>query len=358
MTEKIFCLKPNYLDEFKCDGAKCGALCCRNAWSIFIDDETYAKYSTLPTTEILRHLQFDSTCGKYFIVPEKNSCPLLDADNLCRVQKTFGEDFLSQVCASYPRIITRLENYLELALSPTCPVAAELIFRKEPLRFEVVEASEKILRLGTNHIVQGLPQEVVPLIVDVQLTMASILQTRTLTIDQRLIATGFFLDRIEELNLSDKLDCAAVKRLSAIYSSEKFLSEQVPLMSKIIRFDATEHENFLREIFSVIEENFPDVSDNRRLSAELVPLAENFLVNEIFLNAYPLRIDSSLVNNFGVFAAVYKIFERKTFASDVMTAADNLSQKIDHSEDYLPKISALFGDRDVVEILGLLIPNS
>lgn len=356
MSEKIFLLKPNYLDEFKCDGSRCNALCCRSAWNIFVDAATYERYSALPDAKkILRHLRRDS--DKFCIVPEKNCCPFLGEDKLCRLQKAHGEDYLSQVCASYPRLITRFENFLEVALSPTCPVAAELIFRREQLSFEIVEASEKFLRLGEGHILRGIPNELAPLIFDVQLAMAAILQTRRLTIDQRLIVLGFFLDRIEELIQSGELTCAALQMLAAVYTSEKFLSQDVPFMLSVAQFNAAAHEKFMREVFAALEINFIDVGDVR-LPAELEPLAENFLVNEIFLNAYPLRVDASLVQNFGVFAAVYKVFERLAISSGAMAAADRLSQKINHSDDCLPKISARLEGIDLFNVIALLINPS
>ena len=353
MSKKIFLLKPQYLDEFKCDGARCNAFCCQDAWNIFIDAATYEKYSALPhASEILRHLRRYSD-DRYCIVAEKKSCPFLGEDNLCRLQKAHGENYLSQVCASYPRLITRFENFLEVALSPTCPVAAELIFRRESLRFEVVEASEKFLRLGESHILQGIPHDFAPLIFNVQLAMASILQLRRLTIDQRLIVLGFFLNRIEELLFGGKLDCAALKRLSAIYTSEKFFAQDVPLMLSVAKFNAAAHEKFMREVFAALEENFIDIGD-AQLPAELELPAENFLVNEIFLNAYPFCVDASLVQNFGVFAATYKVFERLAIFSDVMTAADRLSHKINHSDDCLPKISALLNGVDLFGLMNLI----
>ena len=308
MTEKIFCLKPRYLDDFKCDGLKCGALCCRNAWNIYVDAETYEKYSALG---IARHLR---RAGEHWqIVPNaENCCPFLGADNLCRIQKAHGENYLSRVCAGYPRIITRFGNFLEVALSPTCPVAAEMfLLAEEPLKFTVAEADEKILRLGANNILQGIPPDFAPLIVDVQLAMITILQERRLSIDVRLIELGFFLDRVEELLISGKLDGAALKRLAAVYTSENFLSEQMPLMLTAVRFDAS------RKI----------------LPAEFTTIAENFLVNEIILGAWPWRVDGGLVKNFGAFLTVYKILARQLQVDEPLNAARDLSQKINHGDE-------------------------
>ncbi len=333
MTEKIFCLKPKYLDEFKCDGSKCGALCCQTNWNIYIDAPTYEKYSALPQAqEILRHLR-GSSDEKYFIAHEGKACPFLGEDNLCRIQKAHGENFLSQVCASYPRIITRFENFIELALSPTCPIAAKLILlQTEPLKFELAEASEKILRLGECHILQGIPHDFAPLIVEIQMAMVKILQERRLTLDERLIVLGFFLDRIEELFYGGKLDGKALQKLSAVYASENFLASEVPLMLRSVDFIA-----------------------EKVLSPEFETVAENFLVNEIFLNIYPFRIDASIVRNFGVLLTVYKIFKQRACnvqsVDDLLTIADNVSHKTDHDENFLIELAETIDTDDLLTLI-------
>ena len=361
MTEKNFCFKPQYLNEFKCDGKRCGSRCCRNNWGIFVDAKIYKKYCDLPpmiAQKILQHLRQDLAGEKYFIVhDEKNCCPFLDADNLCKIQKAYGEDYLSRVCASYPRIITRIENFLEVALSPTCPLATEIIMlKREPLQFEIVEADEKFLKLGDGNILQGLPQNFAPLLIGIQLAMVSILQERRLTIDQRLIVLGFFLDRIEELFHAEKLNNATLNELTEIYLSEEFFAEQVPLMIQSVKFNATAYKNFMHEIFFELE--LLPICTGKFLPNEFVTIAENFLVNEIFLNAWPLRLDTTIANNFGVFVAVYKIFEQCACCletvDDLLILIRAFSKKINHDEDCLTKISAHVGN-DTFELMEKLL---
>lgn len=326
MSEKIFCLKPRYLHAFKCDGAKCGALCCRNAWNIYVDAPTYEKYSALPG--VTQHLR--RAGDNYVIAPnDENCCPFLDADNLCSIQKAHGENYLSRVCAGYPRIVTRFENFLEVALSPTCPLAAKLILLADaPLTFEIAEADEKLLRLGANNILQGLPRRLLPLIFDVQLAMIAILQERRLTLDGRLIVLGFFLDRVEELLYGDELDGATLRRLAAVYSSEKFFHEQVPLMLASVRFSAT----------------------RKTLPANFATIAENFLVNEIILGAWPWRLDAGIAKNFGAFLAVCKMFERRAQIDDPLSAARDVSRQIDHGDELAQLAATLDGD-DILTLL-------
>jgi len=284
MAEKNFCLRPKYLDGFKCDGAACGALCCRNAWRIAVDAATYQKYLRLGH-EVTRHLRADESGEKYFIV-HSDACPFLTADNMCGLQRAHGEDYLSPVCDGYPRIVTRFENFWEVALSLTCPIAARLVLlQTEPLVFELTEPSEKILRREANTTLQGVPRDLAPTMVEVQLAMVEILQTRRLTLHERFA------------RLKD------------------FLAPDAPLTT----------------------ESLPKKS----LPAEFATVAENFLVNEIFLNVWPFRLDATVAENFRAFAAAYKIFERQALTArtvdELLTAAGKVSRLIDHDEDYLQR---------------------
>ena len=146
MERKYLYFQPEYVSKFKCDGAKCNARCCKN-WGIFIDKASYKKYSQLADAqEIIPHMKFNSERDEYLITLTENfSCPFLTENNLCRLQRDYGEEFLSKTCAIYPRYIYNLKKFFECTLNLTCPVAAKLIlFQDEPMKFEFVEVPEKI----------------------------------------------------------------------------------------------------------------------------------------------------------------------------------------------------------------------
>jgi lysine-N-methylase len=56
-----------------------------------------------------------------------NKCPMLSEHNLCRVHSECGEEYLSHVCATYPRIIDYVANVQEKSLSLSCPEAARQV---------------------------------------------------------------------------------------------------------------------------------------------------------------------------------------------------------------------------------------
>ena len=74
------------------------------------------------------------------------------------------------------------------------------------MTFEFVEVPEKI-HSGGGKIQIGkflASEDTLPLVLEIQITMISILQARQFSIDQRLIILGFFLDKLQEL-LSGKI---------------------------------------------------------------------------------------------------------------------------------------------------------
>lgn len=96
--------------DFKCIGTRCIDSCC-TGWDISFDKTTFEDLSKDPrfnkTMDQYAYINEDGSIANinYGIVNlnDNNRCPFLDADDLCRVQKTVDEDRLSTVCALYPR---------------------------------------------------------------------------------------------------------------------------------------------------------------------------------------------------------------------------------------------------------------
>ena len=410
MKKKYLYFQPEYVGKFKCDGSKCNARCCKN-WSIFIDKKSYQKYPP----EVTAHMKFNSERDKYLmIMTGKNFCPLLTEDNLCCLQRDYGEDFLSQTCATYPRLTFDFGNFFERSLTLTCPLAAELVlFQEEPMQFEYVEVPEKIhsnggkIQFGAVQTLDGFAE----LMLEIQIAQISILQERTLSIDQRLIMLGFFLDKLDELKSKEVFTEAEavnlirdLKNLIAVYESKMFLHEQVPRMIQIVAFDVRKFIglmlNLLESFYgdrgvkltkedgkildAVVEtlEIKPDESNCVSLSkiaAKYERLAvarkkffekysaflENYLVNELFINVYPWRLKESLAKNYAVFVTSYKIFELIFFSAtrggfesktDLLKIVDLFERQFYHTSFFTDKILAHFKDiEDVFPIMESLL---
>ncbi|MBR7025124.1 MAG: flagellin lysine-N-methylase [Selenomonadaceae bacterium] len=370
MEKKYFYFQPQYVNKFKCDGSKCNAHCCRTGWNIFVDKETYKLYSQ----DITSHMKFDSEREEYLILfGGKNFCPFLTENKLCRLQMEHGEKFLSLTCATYPRITSNFGYFFERSLILSCPLAAEMIlFEREPMKFEFVEVSEKIHSHGGKILVQQIEstEELRAHMIEIQVAMISILQERTLTLDQRLIVLGFFVDRLEEI-FSD-FDEDALIKLIAAYESKKFLAEQMPLMLQSISFDV---EKLIRLIHELFEKTFDEkvspqekkildtiaanyrllTTDKKKFFEKYSPLLENYLVNKWFQNIYPWRFEGSLAQNFAEFVAEYKLFESIIFFATLKFSSDKkflleliglFVTRFEHAKEYRQRIFDYFKDAD------------
>ncbi|MBR0261043.1 MAG: flagellin lysine-N-methylase [Selenomonadaceae bacterium] len=369
MEKKYFYFQPQYVNEFKCDGSKCDAHCCNEMWNISIDKETYKLYSQ----EITSHIKFNSDKDEYFIdFGEKKFCPFLTENKLCRLQLEHGEKFLSMTCATYPRITNSFEYFFERSLILSCPVAAEMIlFECEPMKFEFVQVPEKIHSLDGKFFFQKIQatEDLKKHLIEIQIAMISILQERTLSIDQRLIVLGFFVDRLEEI-FSD-FDEDALTKLIAAYESKKFLAEQVPLMIQSVEYNEKKFIEIMRDFsekvfgekafadnknFSeTVNEAFPLLSDKKNFVAAHLIFFENFLVNELFLNIFPWKFDGSIAQNFAAFVTEYKFFELTAFSvslkgfaekKDLIELAGWFTTRFDHTKEHKRNIFLFIEDKD------------
>ncbi len=384
MEKKYFYFQPQYVSKFKCDGSKCDAHCCQECWNIFIDEETYEQYARLDPQKILPHLKFHSDKGEYFIdFGDKKYCPFLNEKKLCSLQLARGEKFLSKTCATYPRITNHFGYFLERSLILSCPVAAEMILlEREPMQFEFVEVPEKIHSLDGKFFLQVIEatDKLKAHVIEIQAAMISILQERTLSIDQRLIVLGFFVDRLAEI--FSPFDEDALTKLIAAYESKKFLAEQVPLMLKSVSFDEKKFvglmQNLLEKIFNdklinnekllqTIKDAFPRVSEKKFFVAEHASFFENFLVNELFLSVFPWKFEGSIAQNFSAFVAEYKLFELIIFAvalkgftgeKNFIDTAGWFTTRFDHSKEFKRQTFSVVKDDEIFLLMSSLLEGS
>lgn len=405
MERNYLYFQPEYVSKFKCDGAKCNARCCKN-WTIDIDKATYEKYSALAAAqEIIPHIKFNSETNKYIVtLDEKNFCPMLTENNLCRLQRDYGEEFLSITCTSYPRHTYNFGKFFERSLTMTCPVAAELIlFQEEPMKFKLVEVPEKVhsnsgkIQIGTFRI----PEEYLSVFFEIQLAMISILQERRFSIDQRLIVLGLFLDKLQEM-LSSETDRDTLLKLIEAYESEEFLMGEIAPLLRSFSLDA---KNFIFLIMKFLDFTFdclksvegkefletfvevmkikPDekstlnvaefsahyeslTNEREKFLEKYSTILENYLVNELFMYSYPWRFkEENMSRNFAVFLISYKIFELIIFSAtqkgldskdDILKLVDWFAAKTNHNKSLYDRFFELLkGIDDIFLIMNCLL---
>ncbi|MBR2775256.1 MAG: flagellin lysine-N-methylase [Selenomonadaceae bacterium] len=310
--------RPNYVGAFKCDGKACESRCCRD-WRIVLDEQTRQKYLTSPAAkEILSHV--DET-GQAFQMQSSGACPFLDENFLCKLQLKHGEEFLTAICQSFPRVTYKLDAEIySQAMTLTCPVAAILILlRNEPIAFEVVdELKARQVFDFTEKL--SMPAEE---FIHRQRAAIKILQRRELSINQRL----------EEL-------C-------------KFFGEKI---SVPVDFDAMNHAAALAEVFGKMYEANLTISKKNQLAevylthrknilaqlrGSFAVVLENYLVNEFVMRNYPCAFVGDEAFNCRVFVTAYRAIEfaavltaiakRRLTVEDFLELLLSLNDKMDHS---------------------------
>lgn len=124
--------KPAYYTAFRCIAGACPDSCCKE-WAVDIDEKSAAFYRSLPGAlgDALRASLKETEDGTVLETDSDGRCPMWRADGLCRIQAELGEEALSCVCSTFPRLTHDYGTFREQQLELSCPAAAELILREK-----------------------------------------------------------------------------------------------------------------------------------------------------------------------------------------------------------------------------------
>ena len=384
-------LQPKYVKNFKCDGQRCDAKCCKG-WRIDIDAATFEKYEKIESDEkeITSKLKYNEEIECHVVqLDDKNFCPFLTEENLCGIQKKYGENFLSFTCKNFPRRIVNLGNIIEYSLSLSCPLAAELALTSyDAMSLEV----QKVPRQKDFSPAQNVPEKIQPYLFFIQTASMFILKIADWTIDQRLAVIGFFWKDVDQLIKENKFN--EIATLAKSYTSLNFLEEKGAKIFSEIAFD---HKKFLEVVIDGIfkkiyspddenyinmrnffmptidgnisikdaEKNFDDWNfDRENFLGKMNVVFSNYVALEIFYNLYPYRVEGSVAHNFTVLVALYKFVEWEIFMTNaskielknVIKDMAEIFREIDTDENFIKKISsAVDGEEDIKEIISAFL---
>jgi len=136
-------LQPRSYHAFRCIGADCEDTCCIG-WIVNIDKPTYEAYQRCNDPELgprlheLVTINSASTSDDNHarIVLSGSGCPFL-SEGLCEIQKKLGEQYLSTMCSTYPRVMNVVDDVLQRSLALSCPEAARLVLLDpKPMDFD------------------------------------------------------------------------------------------------------------------------------------------------------------------------------------------------------------------------------
>lgn len=273
-------IRPKYLSQFKCDGRSCKSRCCKG-WKVAVDGAAYSKYCSIANRDIrqviLSEIERTDDQKRFIKMKSDQRCAFLDDDYLCKIQKHCGEEYLTAICHSYPRVSYKLGDVLEQSLTLTCPVAARLILLPtSSIEFEEVEV-EKPRGIFDWTSKLSIPIEEA---VSIQATAISILQDRHFDFNERLMKLCMFLR-------DDKDD------ISSIFNLENHAETMINIFSEMYEVKLTEEkaanlQNIWTKYHKIILQ---------RLMDNYAHIFENYLVNEFFMRCYPFAFEGSLIGS-------------------------------------------------------------
>jgi lysine-N-methylase len=206
-------LQPSSYHAFRCIGADCEDSCCVG-WSVNVDKQTYQAYQRCDDPELgprLRDLvTINSTSthdGSYAgITLSGPTCPFL-SEGLCGIQSKLGAQYLSIMCATYPRVMNVVDDVLERSLDLSCPEAARImLLDPEPMEFDEEEGAAHDPRMGQLPLLRTsseTPSKPYRLFREIRGRVIELLQNRDYPLRKRLVMLGLYCDQLQEIGTAE-----------------------------------------------------------------------------------------------------------------------------------------------------------
>lgn len=328
---------PIYLKEFKCIGGECEDSCCIG-WDVDIDKFTFQQYESVSDSDMKNILksnliknkrcQCDEIDFAKVKLGENKRCPFLKCDNYCVIHSNLGEEYLSNVCTSFPRVTNKIDGIYEMSLAVACPEAARILLLKK----DGIEFSESDEDLG-KHIISSevntkLSEEAylpVEFLKEIRETSIKIMKNRKFSLDKRLYILGEFINALEdeyEYNYHNTLSFIREYDIDTIKDSYEENSMnyviQVDFFKKLLTMlrvekdiDSDRFKEYSKEVkigLNLDEENYLAKNAQMYIKAfeeyekefieENSYIFENYIVNFIYSNLFPLCERESIFDSY------------------------------------------------------------
>lgn len=383
-------LVPQYMHDFSCIGSKCEDSCCIG-WRVQIDENTYKKYKKSKDIELkplfeknVTRQRSNSSSISYAKVKmqEGGRCSFLTEENLCKIQLNLGDSFLSNICTDYPRIFNSINDIIEKSANMSCPEAARLaLLNPNRIAFDEIEEPadtkgyiSKSLNTD-NHISKN---SIKKYFWELRIFTIQVLQNRMYPLTERLIILGIFYQKLQ--NLLDQGDVEIIPSTIAQYTNwidnhqlEELLQGiptqlmlQMELCKKLIDYrysqgiDNQRYIECLAEMLLGIkytgEETIEEVTEHYNFAfneyykpfiKEHEYILENYLVNYVFKNLYPLANKAPFEDYvmLVIYYAMIKLhligmagFHKGLSKELVIKLIQSFSKTVEHNTTYLKNI--------------------
>ncbi|MCQ2432955.1 MAG: flagellin lysine-N-methylase, partial [Clostridia bacterium] len=131
--------KPDFYKDFHCIADRCRHSCCIG-WEIDIDEDSLARYDTVPGPSGEKPRGNPDRADGYacfHLTGDEERCPFLKENGLCEMILTLGEDALCEICTEHPRFRNFFSEREEIGLGLCCEEACRILYsHKGPITLE------------------------------------------------------------------------------------------------------------------------------------------------------------------------------------------------------------------------------
>ncbi|OPF50744.1 FliB family protein [Clostridium baratii] len=397
---------PKYLKEFKCIGGECEDSCCIG-WDIDIDKITFRQYYKVKDQEMKKMFQKNVHNNEYCQAPDVDygkvklkkdkRCPFLDECNYCIIQSKLGEEYLSNVCTSFPRILNKIDGYYEMSLDVSCPEAARILLLKE----EGIEFEENEENLG-KHIIsseidtkskefKNLPIKYFKEIRDLSI---KIIKNRKFDLSRRLYILGEFINELEEElkynyeNVQRFIKEYDINSVKDPYEKDDFsYLLQVDFFKKTMKYlnilnevDSLLFKDYTKEVMTgfnfeddniskyanVYIEAFEEYSKEYMIKNSFI--FENYLVNFIYNYMFPFSENQSVFDGYIMLLMRYSfirfylvgkyIVNKNESKEEIVRFIQVFSKSIGHHRNYLVNLLKYIKEKEFnnIEFVKIHLP--
>ncbi|HEX5748741.1 MAG TPA: flagellin lysine-N-methylase [Archangium sp.] len=129
-----------YMTRFRCIAERCEDTCCTGL-RVPVSEPQWARMraavaGSAVESERLRQCITPNPGGAstehaFIQMRPDGHCPLLDSERLCSLQRRHGDAVLPDICATFPRVVTRWGERIEVSGTLACPEVARLCLLEE-----------------------------------------------------------------------------------------------------------------------------------------------------------------------------------------------------------------------------------
>ena len=389
-------IMPKYLDEFNCIGPDCPDTCCKG-WKITIDKNTNDKYQNFSNKKMQKIVaesiklmpseDRDFNSYSYIELDNDDKCPFLTEKGLCGIQLEKDHTYLSYTCATYPRTgINLVNNSLELSAAMSCPEIRRLgLFQERGIEFEIKENfvfKYNIKQsLNINEVSRQDPKKYLP---QMRRIMIWLLQNRDYSITKRLIMLGLICNKLNNTVLENE-----AKKIPSLLNnyqnlfkqgvSEEIFAEfntvdtteiKITILNKLLnlKFEAgidKKYYQVFEKALTSFETDKTSIADNyesyyksyyQPVMSQNQYILENYLVNYIFKELFPISSDKNIFEEYMMLMINYALIKmlligyaghhQKLNQELIDEVVGAFSRTIEHDPKYLKQVYQFIKDNN------------